>query len=217
MTARRRRLLSAILGTGLLALLLVIVSFDHRARRDPPEMVPLTEVLMYEPPPPPPPVPQDFRDSGRAGPALSLAQNEMPIELEIMDLDVELAIGQLGDLGLGGTGFGDGAGAGFGTVALSDLDTGPIVTGAPPIPYPEDVLAQGVTEFVVRVHVFINEEGRAQLVRIVENPYPSYGDEIEEFVADVIFSPPTRLGIPVRAEYIWPLLIRCAAACEGEE
>lgn len=215
MTARRPRWLSALLGTGLLAGLLAIVSFDHRYRPEPPpETIPLTEVRLYEPPPPPPPVPPDQRDSARAGPALALAQIETPVALEIMDLDVELAIGGLGDLGLGGSGFGDGAGAAFEIVALSELDRAPIVTGAPPIVYPEDVLAQGVEEFVVRVHILLNELGRARLIRIVENPFPSYGPEIEDFVSQVIFSPPTRLGIPVRAEYLWPLLIRCTAACE---
>ena len=32
--------------------------------------------------------------------------------------------------------------------------------------------------------------------------------ELNEFVADVRFTPPTVLGVPVRTEYAWPLLIR---------
>lgn len=216
MKTRQRRWLSAFLGTALLVLLLALVSFDHVARPASIEIVPLTEVRIYEPPPPPPPPPADSRESGRAGPALALVQNETPVALEIMELDVELAVGALGDLGLGGSGLGDGAGAAFETVGLSELDSGPFVTGAPPIVYPEDVLAQGIEEFEVRVHLLINEQGRARLIRIVENPYPSYSPEIEEFVSQVVFSPPTRLGIPVRAEFLWPLLIRCTAACDDE-
>ena len=217
MSQWRRRCLSAFLGTGLLLLLLAIVSFDHRYRREPPlQTVPLTEVRIYEPPPPPPPVPPDFSESSLAGPAISIAQNETQVALEIMELDVTLAMGNLGDFGIGGLGLGDGAGAAFETVSLSDLDTSPIVTGAPPIVYPEEAIERGIDEFEVRVHVLVNEQGRARLIRIIENPVASFSPTIEEFVTQVVFSPPTRLGVPVRAEYVWPLLISCRAMCEGE-
>jgi hypothetical protein len=42
----------------------------------------------------------------------------------------------------------------------------------------------------------------------VSNPIPSFSQEVLVYTSQVRFTPPTRLGIPVKTEYLWPLLIR---------
>jgi hypothetical protein len=99
-------------------------------------------------------------------------------------------------------------GAALETFSLSELDSTPVVMGAPPIVYPQDAIDDGVDEFEVLVQIQIDQEGRTFPIRIVENPYPSFELDLYDFVSGVVFSPPTRLGVPVRAEYLWPIGIR---------
>jgi outer membrane biosynthesis protein TonB len=80
--------------------------------------------------------------------------------------------------------------------------------GAPPIIYPQEAIDEGVNEFEVLVQILIDQEGRTVPIRIVRNPYPSFEGDLHDFVSNVVFSPPTRLGVPVRAEYLWPIGIR---------
>jgi len=208
MTARQRRLLSASLGAGLLLLLLLIVSLDNVFEFAEPQVFEMREVSIYQPPPPPPPPPQDSESSSLAGSAINLARTANIVALDMMDLDVKVEAGGAGDFGAGGWGIGEGIGAGLETFDLSELDSAPVVIGAPPIVYPEEAVDQGVAEFLVRVHILIDEEGRTYLVRIVENPFPSFSVDLQTYVSAVIFTPPKRFGVAVRAEYLWPLRIR---------
>lgn len=209
MTPLKRRWLSAALGLGLMLALVCVLWLDGQLQLDPPEVVALTEVNIYDPPPPPPePPPRDVSSSRRSGPALSRALQNQSIELELMDLEVALALGDLGDLGTGGWGIGDGVGEGLEAVDLSALDTAPVLMGSPPIVYPDVAIEQGVEEFEVIVQILVDEEGRTYPLRILQNPFPSFNQDIMEFASGVIFSPPTRLGLPVRTEYAWPLLIK---------
>jgi hypothetical protein len=119
----------------------------------------------------------------------------------------------LGGLGQGigvgsGDGVGDGTGGGFSLVTLSELDQLPMVVSAPIYPYPREATASGIAEFDLRFHIMIDEEGRAHPVAVVENPFPALNSDLMEWASKVRFSPPTRLGIPVRAEYYWPVKMR---------
>ena len=208
MTPRRRRWLSALLGSGLLLVLLTIVSLDGLYRPEPPEAAVVREVQMYEPPPPPPPPPAVRPASSSSLSQLTVASPDQRIALEVMDLDVDLPAGQLGSLGTGFSGLGEGTGSGFDIVSLDHLDELPMVVQASALVYPEEAVERGIDEFQVFVHVLIDEEGRAYPVRVVQNPIPSFEQELVAYMSQVRFSPPTRLGVPVRTEYLWPLLIR---------
>jgi len=209
MNIQRRHLVSTLLGTGLLLLLLLLVSLDDLYSPEPPEMVALRDVQMYEPPPPPPPPPLEARDrGGDAGRPLAVASRETQIELQIMALDVELAAGEFGDFGFGTGGLGEGLGFDFGTVSLLDLDSFPVVVRSPVYVYPQELIVSFIDQFPVHFHILIDEEGWAHLIRIVENPYPSENEKLAEFVAGVQFTAPTKLGIPVRTEYLWPVEFR---------
>ncbi len=206
MKIERRHLLSTFLGTGLLALLLLLVSLDGLFVPDPPETVALRDVQIYVPPPPPPPPPADARDPSEvAGEPLAIQNLDTPVVLDLMDLDVELAAGRLGDFGVGAGGIGDGVGGDWGAVSMSDLDSLPYVISAPIFVWPADLIERNINVFSVRLSIQIDKDGRAYPMSVVENPYPWLNDQILEFASNTRFSPPRMLGIPVRAAYIWPV------------
>ena len=208
MKSRQRRVASAISGATLVLLLLAIVALNNRFQPPAPEVFELREVSMYTPPPPPPPQRRDEQSSTLAGSAINLARNTNIVSLDMLTLEVRLAAGGMGDLGSGAWGIGDGIGQGLQTFDLSELDSAPTVIGSPPIVYPSAAVDQGITEFVVQVHILIDEEGRTHLMRIVENPFPSFNIDLRQYVSGVVFTAPRRLGLTVRAEYLWPLRIR---------
>jgi hypothetical protein len=154
-------------------------------------------------------------------PSLVMANAEDPVKLDIMELEVDMEDVVISGLGTGGPGGGGGDGlgggggdglgsgwGGLGTVSLPELDKTPMVISAPPMAYPEEALDQGILEFKVELHIVIDEMGRTYPVRVLRNPFPSINEEILEFASVVRFTPPTKQGIPVKAEYLWPLVFK---------
>ncbi len=218
MTVRQRRWLAGSLGTGLVLLLLVVASLDTLGDLDAPERFVLTEVTTLETPPPPPPQParpSDSRSGGSTGSLLAMESRRDPVSLDLLDLNVQIRPGELnlGGLGAGigvgsGDGTGDGSGGGFGLATLSELDQPPTVVSAPVFAYPAEATARGIGEFDLQFHIVIDEEGRVYPIAMVFNPFPTLSNAFLEYASQVRFSPPTRLGIPVRTEYLWPLRIK---------
>lgn len=207
MTALQRQVLAGFLGTALLLFLLLLASLDNAFAPQPPELTAITEVQMYTPPPPPPPPPVSQQQrSSSASPTLVLEEVQSDLVLRIMPLDVNLSPGEFGGSGSGIGGLGEGSGVDWGTVNLSELDGVPSVVSAPLLQYPESLSNQGIDDFRVQFHILIDEEGRTYPVRIVENPYPALVRELTAYAASVRFTPPTRLGVPVRVEYLWPVI-----------
>jgi hypothetical protein len=218
-STRQRRWLAGSLGTSLALLLLLLAYLDTLGDPGAPQRLVLNDVTTYQappPPPPPPPRPRDARSGGSTGAFLPLDSSRAPV-LDVMQLDVQFAarIGELnlGGLGQGigvgsGDGTGDGAGAGFGLATLSELDQVPHVVSAPVFPYPEEAIARGVAEFDLRYHILVDEQGQGYPIALLENPFPELNGEFMEWASNVRFSQPTRLGIPVRAEYVWPVKLR---------
>jgi hypothetical protein len=221
MTPQKRRWLAGALGTGLVLLLVVLASLDTLGDLGVPQRFVLTEVTAYQAPPPPPPPPppssrSDPRAGGSRGSQLALESRRTPVELDQMQLNVQFVAAQLGEVNLGklgqgiGAGSGDGTGdgsGGYGLATLSELDQQPMVVSAPVFPYPDAAVAQGLTEFDLQFHILIDEEGVTYPLAVVRNPLPALNAEFLEFASKVRFTPPTRLGIPVRTEYLWPVKI----------
>jgi hypothetical protein len=219
MSTQKRRWLAGSLGTGLALLLVLLAYLDTLGDSAAPERLVLTDVTTYQappPPPPPPPRPREARSGGSTGAFLPLDTSRAPV-LDVMQLDVRFAarIGELnlGGLGQGigvgsGDGTGDGSGAGFGLATLSELDQVPYVVSAPVFPYPEEATARGLAEFDLRYHILVDEQGQGYPIALLENPFPELNGEFMEWASRVRFSPPTRLGIPVRAEYVWPVKLK---------
>jgi len=221
MTMRQRRWLAASLATGLVLALVFIASFDLSGNQTKPERFVLTEVATFEappPPPPPPPRPTNRPAGGSTGNEPTLRSSRAPVSLDTMNLNVQFAAAEIGNLniaglgngvGLGvGDGVGDGNGSGFGLAGVSELDQVPMVVSAPAFAYPAEATARGLTEFNLKYHIVIDEQGRTYPIALVENPFPSLNAQFMAFAAEVRFSPPTRLGIPVKTEYVWPVKIK---------
>jgi hypothetical protein len=221
MTTKQRHWLAGSLATALVLLLAVIASFDMGGNLQAPERFVLTEVTTFEAPPPPPPPPASPNAApggGSTGAQLTLRSSRAPVALDQMQLDIQFAAIEVGNLniaglgqgiGLGtGDGIGNGTGSGFGLAGLSELDQVPMVVSAPVFPYPAEATARGMTEFDLRYHILIDEQGRAYPIALVENPFPALNAAFMAYASQVRFSPPTRLGIPVRTEYVWPVKIK---------
>ena len=146
----------------------------------------------------------------------SLVRGRMksPVDLTIVNLETDIGdigVGSMGGFGMGGTGGGSGLGDGsrdWEIVGLPELDNTPMIRSAIKIPYPKVAIDRNVQQFRVYVLVVIDEEGRTHPIRILKNPFPSINKEIMEFVSSAIFTPPTKQGVPVRAEYLWPLGVK---------
>jgi hypothetical protein len=218
-TTRKRRWLAGSLGTGLAFLLVLVAYLDSLGDPDAPERLVLTNVTTYQEPPPPPPPParpSERRSGGSTGALMPLETSRAPV-LDVMKLDVQFAavVGELnlGGLGKGigigsGDGTGDGSGTGFGLVTLSELDQQPTVVSAPVFVYPDEAVDRGLEEFELQFQILIDEEGRTHPIAIVQNPFPARSAEYLSYASRVRFTPPTRLGVPVRTEYLWPLKIK---------
>lgn len=207
MTAQRRQILSAVLGTGLLFLLLLLVSLDDLFQPEPPATVQLTQVQIYVEPPPPPPA-QEQKSSSSSSPQMMLSMQENQVALQAMDINVDLPEGDFSNFGTGTAGLGEGMGMNWGTVGLSDLDAYPTVLAAPTLTYPNAAIADNIDTFTVKFHIVIDETGHTYPVRIVENPYPALDEELERYVSQVRFTPPVKLGVPVRTQYLWPVIFK---------
>lgn len=205
MKTTQRYLAASAIGVGLLAALLVLVYLDSLVSAEPPETVALREIRFRQPPPPPPPpvTRQDQVDDPR--PELSEARRTVPLELTTMELDIKIPAGELGGEG---SGWSAGIGIDLGTVELDGLDEIPSVIRAPVIDdYPMALADQGYDALKVKLHISIDERGRPYLIEVLETNYPPYNPKLAEFVSQVRFTPPTLLGVPVRTEFAWPLLI----------
>ena len=220
MTVRQRRWIAGSLATGLVLVLVFIASLDLGGNVEAPERFALTEVTTFEAPPPPPPParPTSRPAGGSTGAQLTLRSSRAPTSLDKMNLDVQFAAAEVGNLniaglgegiGLGvGDGIGNGSGSGYGLAGVSELDQVPMVVSAPTFAYPPEAAARGLTEFSIKYHIVIDEQGRTYPIALVENPFPSLNAQFMAFAAQVRFSPPTRLGIPVKTEYVWPVKIK---------
>ena len=217
---RNRRLLAFCSGTLLLFILLLLVSLEDTFEVERTPRITMHEVRIYSPPPPPPPPPMEQNAPDSSMPSLALGNVEDPVDMGGMGLDLDIKLDGIVGYGTGGPGgFGDGFGGGgyWGTVALSELDNIPMIRSYPLLRsdddnplrgWPKEAVDQNITEFVVWLHIAIDEEGRTYPIRIIQNPFPTMNEEILEFVSAVLFTPPTRLGVPVKTEYLWDLLIK---------
>jgi outer membrane biosynthesis protein TonB len=213
---RSRRILASCLGTLLLFILLLLASMEGGSEVERPPKIHMHDVQMYKPPPPPPPPPMEQNSQDSPMPSLTKAYAEDPVKLDFMELEVNMegmegiAISGFGTGGPGGGG-GDGLGrgrGGWGTVALPELDKIPMVISAPPMEYPKEAFYRNILEFRVELHIVIDEVGRTYPIRILRNPFPSINKEILEFASEVVFTPPTKQGVPVKAEYLWPVVFQ---------
>ncbi|GGG55589.1 hypothetical protein GCM10011403_10870 [Pseudohongiella nitratireducens] len=171
------------------------------------ETIEVREVAIAVPPPPPPPPPSvqqnvvetpvNLQIQG-SGPVLQMVEVEPNIDIappEIPDIVTEATQWQSLEVN-------------WDAFDLNQLDSPPSLLTALRVNFPRSLSRQGIGEVLVRLDVVIDEEGRATLVEIVENPYPALRGEIERLVRSSRFTAPQKDNESVRARFIWPVEIK---------
>jgi hypothetical protein len=92
--------------------------------------------------------------------------------------------------------------------ALNDLDGLPTLLTPLRVNLPKSLSRRGVDHVLLKLDVVIDEQGRLELVNIIENPYVELQPEIQRLVRNSRFSAPQKEGQPVRARFIWPVEIK---------
>ena len=215
MKARTRQALALGLGLSLTAGLVLLMLLGNRLEGERPESLLVSEVQVSRPPPPPPPPPPAGRDSAESGePALDLELSaaEAPVALFARRSDIQVPAGGLGDFS--GAGLGELAAMVQPTFELSELDAIPIVVYDPPNSYPRSLQNRGIESFQLILHIEIDQQGNARLVRVMETDYPEVNDYMADYVSRVKFTPPTVSGIPVKSQFRWPVVMNlCRTNC----
>ena len=209
MNTAKRYIMVVFFSVSLLVLALLMILLGNNLEREVPESVTFREVLIsFPPPPPPPPGKAQSGESSASRLNMSSLNTNSPVLMAYSTLDVEIPRGALEGNGVGVGDWGDGIGIEFEFEKFNpeQLDGYPQVLRAPYLAYPDDARRERVHSFEIRLHILIDEEGKAYLIGIVENPYPELNADLPEFVEGTRFTPPTVSGEPVWAEYIWPIL-----------
>lgn len=203
-----RFLLLSVASITLLMALLIIN--NRRAVLEPDQlMVQPIDIVAVMPPPPPPKktseashtqaVKLDLRHQGK-GPSLRLSNANVRIEkpkIEAPELDNFTP-----DLSLNLTAFDL---SGF---ALNELDQQPQLMTPLHIEFTAQMKRSGVKKIKIKLHVVIDRNGNVLLKKIKENPYPQLNSAIRKLTQKAKFSAPTRQGEKVKAEFIWPLVLK---------
>jgi hypothetical protein len=217
----RRRIVASGLAAALVVALLLLSSLG--VVREPPAKQPtvVEDVRLYLPPQPPA-APEPSKPSERAGGSGTLLVRipRREVELGLMALDTRAAaavsapsgygLGSLVGAGIGG-GIGNGAGSGengFQAVfAVNQLDSLPIVISAPTWTFPDRVRRMNLGKVRVVFQILVDEEGHTHPVRIVEAPNMDMDKQLMDYAARTVFTPPVHLGKPVKAQYLWPVVV----------
>ena len=92
--------------------------------------------------------------------------------------------------------------------ALNELDQQPRLMTPLNIEFTPRMQGAGVKQAKVKLHVVIDRKGQVHLKKIIENAYPELNSAIKKLTKRARFSAPERQGKPVRAEFIWPLVLK---------
>ncbi|MGF1724720.1 hypothetical protein [Photobacterium nomapromontoriensis] len=94
------------------------------------------------------------------------------------------------------------------TYSLSQLDAYPKLLNRITAKLPAEIVALGVREHRVLMHVIIHESGRVELVNVDSQEYPQLQLLAEEIVKQAHFSAPLYQGKKVKAEFKWPVKVK---------
>ena len=163
------------------------------------------------PPPPPPPPPSQTQLSEAATIELSLALGQMA--LQVTDLKVTMpklaAPNAMSPAPLESTLHFDTAAfvTAMTTFRLDELDDMPKLLTPITARLPASLRQKGVRQAQIQLHVIIHENGQVELVAINQSRYPEMNALIPKIIKQARFTSPTREGIKVKAEFLWPLKV----------
>lgn len=206
LTDKQRKMLAALFGFILLLVLLLLVSLDDFFKIPQLDVVKLRELKVAVPPPPPPAPLKKVTNT--TAPDLGAAAKSNPVDLLIVDLEVELPAAQFDGADFSSGAFGDGVsgnlGLDLGAVSLSELDGLPTIVYEPMFAYPKELIERGIGSFSIKVHILIDENGNVTLKGFIENPFPQYNDRFEKYIESFLFTIPRVNKKPTATEFAWP-------------
>ena len=203
----------SVLSLLMVSLLLMVLILNNRVQQQPQDLLivrSLDEVVVL-PPPPPPPSMKTVTEVAQPSLDLSLAADDASAPLIKMSLaKVEPMTAPVADLAQLNQDFSHllhqaDALDGF---KLADLDGNPRLLTALKIKFPKMLKDSGIKKVKVKLHVLITQQGRVRLKRIVNNPNKALVPEIKKMLRLAKFTVPKREGKPVRAEFIWPIVLK---------
>lgn len=94
------------------------------------------------------------------------------------------------------------------TFRLDELDEKPTLLSRISAKLPQQLQRRGIRQARIILHVIIHENGRVEMRAIEKNAYPILNSMIAELVRQARFSSPIRNGKSVKAEFLWPIIIK---------
>jgi len=89
--------------------------------------------------------------------------------------------------------------------SLSDLDSPPVPLTPVKAVIPKSLTRQGVDIFIVKLDVFIDENGKVTLIEVLQNPYPEIKPVVDSIIKKIRFSAPKKEGKAVRTRFTLPI------------
>lgn len=158
------------------------------------------------PPPPPPPEPPPPEQESVEEPPPQMTPPPPPISLAALDLALNPGMGDAmaAAMQVGSFGVETDAISEMQIFSIADLDEQPRFVSGRPVALPYS-MQQARIPGRARIKILLGPEGRILTANLVESNHPDYGPAALDAVKAWVFTPPTKDGEPVRAEYILPV------------
>lgn len=211
-----QRLLTYLLTLLPLAMILLLIIASQGISFSKPEklIVRQVETVVLPPPPPPPSRPQN-QPQEATKPKLELTQVASEVRLEIQPIEIDLKT-QKPDLSvetniefdLPQQEIVQEVIKTVAKFAVAELDQVPTLINTLQVPsLPRQLTRRGIKFADVVLHIEIDEHGQASLRNIRKMEYPILKPIVKKVVNSARFTAPTKDGMPVRTEFLWPVRI----------
>lgn len=207
--------LIALGGALLLAALLfcgIALTQRFATVEEPAEFV-FRQVIMAPPPPVTPPAPPEPPQPQQDRKALPPEMAPEEPSIDLMPLDIALAVGPQDALAIGVAR--PTLEASLDTVAevedvftFEDLAEAPRLLNAPPYRYPASLRREGIGSGKVVAQIRILPDGEAELIKIVSSTRPELEDVARSIIARARFTPPRIDGRPQAVTGMLPLVLK---------
>ncbi|CAM4051812.1 MULTISPECIES: hypothetical protein [Pseudoalteromonas] len=202
---KRHPFFAFILSLAVLSIALLLLWLGQIAEHVINDKVIVREVALVPLPPPPPPT---VTQSTVAEPMQSLVVEGAGATIQAINIKVESKISlskpTLTNMPIATPEF-QSIEVNWDAFSLNQLDGLPTLLTPVKAILPKKLTRQGVSSFIVKLDVFIDENGRLSLINVVQNPYPELKPEIDRIIKQSRFSSPKKDGDIVRARFIWPI------------
>ncbi|MFK3862553.1 energy transducer TonB [Pseudoalteromonas rhizosphaerae] len=202
---KRHPFFAFMLSLTVLACALVLLWLGQIAEHVINDKVIVREVALVPLPPPPPPT---VTQSAVTEPMQSLVVEGAGATIQAINIKIESKISlskpTLANMPIATPEF-QSIDVNWDAFSLNQLDGLPTLLTPVKAVLPKKLTRQGVSTFIVKLDVFIDENGRLSLIDVIQNPYPELKPEIDKIIKQSRFSSPKKDGEIVRARFIWPI------------